>query len=401
MIPWLGDSAKVIHVSKSGNDNNGGVAQQYPVSLANDSKLTIGAAVTACPDGGTIIIWPGDYVEKVNLDAADKAINLIGTNRMKCRILPSSGNAGIALEDGCTVQNLYVYSINQQAIIGTVKKNFTVSDCYLSNGGANALCFNYSDNVLIKRCYVFSKSMPIYAGNNTIIEDCFIIGDGTYTGIPNNPRLISGIGDISTSLILRNSLLLMQPSYQKGTDLYQVSVAIKGIYGIGRVIIENCDILIDGSKPGGANPASYFDGDAYGIHNCDYVSIANSRIHTITDQNKSKTAYSLYLKTKAQLLNCSLTSAGQSASYDLYASSARVAVLTGCNYDSSKVHSNVTVQSAMDPNGPLIQAAKSIVNKAVQNKITGAIDYYDDDGQTIILTQTPTEAESTITRTPS
>ena len=89
------------------------------------------------------------------------------------------------------------------------------------------------------------------------------------------------------------------------------------------------------------------------------------------------------------------------ASYDLYAASAKTAILTGCNYDSSKVHNNVTVQSALDTNGPLIQAAKLIVNKAVQNKITGAIDYYDDDGQTIILTQTPTEAESTITRMPS
>jgi hypothetical protein len=47
------------------------------------------------------------------------------------------------------------------------------------------------------------------------------------------------------------------------------------------------------------------------------------------------------------------------------------------------------------------KAAKTLVNKAIQNKITGAINYYDDDGETIILTHTPTDAESTITRTPS
>lgn len=47
------------------------------------------------------------------------------------------------------------------------------------------------------------------------------------------------------------------------------------------------------------------------------------------------------------------------------------------------------------------KSAKLLVNKAVQNKNTGAIEYYDDDGQTVILTHTPSDSESTITRTPS
>ena len=72
MIPWVGDSSFVIHVSKSGDDANGGVAQQYPVSLANDAKLTISSAVSACPDGGIIIVWPGDYAETVDIKTAAK-----------------------------------------------------------------------------------------------------------------------------------------------------------------------------------------------------------------------------------------------------------------------------------------------------------------------------------------
>ncbi len=44
---------------------------------------------------------------------------------------------------------------------------------------------------------------------------------------------------------------------------------------------------------------------------------------------------------------------------------------------------------------------KILANKAVQNKSTGAIDYYDDDGQTVILTHIPTDDESSVTRTPS
>lgn len=47
------------------------------------------------------------------------------------------------------------------------------------------------------------------------------------------------------------------------------------------------------------------------------------------------------------------------------------------------------------------KAAKVIINKAIQNKTTGKIDYYDDDGSTILLSHTPTDAEATITRTPS
>jgi len=44
---------------------------------------------------------------------------------------------------------------------------------------------------------------------------------------------------------------------------------------------------------------------------------------------------------------------------------------------------------------------KLLANKAVQKKSTGEIKYYDDDGQTVLLTHTPADAAATITRTPS
>jgi len=50
--------------------------------------------------------------------------------------------------------------------------------------------------------------------------------------------------------------------------------------------------------------------------------------------------------------------------------------------------------------GRRLTVDKILANKAVQNKVTGAIDYYDDDGQTVILTHTPTDDQSSITRTP-
>jgi hypothetical protein len=48
-----------------------------------------------------------------------------------------------------------------------------------------------------------------------------------------------------------------------------------------------------------------------------------------------------------------------------------------------------------------VTSDKLLANKAVQNKSTGEIKYYDNDGQTILLTHTPTDAAATITRTPS
>jgi hypothetical protein len=47
-----------------------------------------------------------------------------------------------------------------------------------------------------------------------------------------------------------------------------------------------------------------------------------------------------------------------------------------------------------------LTAVKFLVNKAVQDSLTETIDYYDDDGQTILLTQTLREGARTFTRTP-
>jgi hypothetical protein len=44
------------------------------------------------------------------------------------------------------------------------------------------------------------------------------------------------------------------------------------------------------------------------------------------------------------------------------------------------------------------KAAKVLVNKAVQDKVTGQIRYYDDDGQAVILTHTPSEGEEQLVR---
>lgn len=79
-------------------------------------------------------------------------------------------------------------------------------------------------------------------------------------------------------------------------------------------------------------------------------------------------------------------------------------VLVGSEIDGESVNAVLAIFSIENRfAGSLLfkKAAKVLTNKAVQNKNTGAIQYYDDDGETVILTHTPTDAESTITRTSS
>ena len=79
-------------------------------------------------------------------------------------------------------------------------------------------------------------------------------------------------------------------------------------------------------------------------------------------------------------------------------------VLAGATIDGESVNAVLAMFSIENRFGGSLlfeKAAKLLVNNAVQNKVTGVVDYYDDDGETIILTHTPTEGESIITRTSS
>jgi len=348
MIPYLFDSNRTLHVSKAGSDSNDGHAKQYPVSLANDSMLTIGAAVTAAADGDTIVIWPGDYAESVLLDDANKGLNLIGTNRMKSRIVPATG-AAIDLEDNCSIRNLYAHSTNLQAVVATGKENFTLEDCYFSNAGANTLCLSLSVNVLIRRCFILGKCLPLYTGYSTIVEDCFLISTCRYTLI--NSGGISGPGFDDVVVILKNSSILVQPGYKEDGIVYTNAKDIKGIYNVSNLIIDNCNIRVDGYKVAAAHANSVLTGNAYGIHQCMKTSIANSNIFVRADQNQVKTAYGIFhafdaISYLTQLLNTGIkTESTLGSSYDLYATTtARTIYMTGCTYDSAKKNSLVTVK---------------------------------------------------------
>jgi len=393
---WFGDSANVIHVSKSGNDSNGGAAQQYPVNFANDAKLTIGSAVTACPDGGTIIVWPGDYDETVDIETAEKQITLIGTHpRLSC-IKPTTGK-GVVGYHGLTLKNISVEVQDDasQAVDCQGMDDLSFFNCYIHTRGMDGLYFGGCNKAVVDNCFVFAGYDGIYAGEDTTITNSTVITDGCY-GTTGVARAICAANWYDRVLI-RNSVIMAQAKYGdekigKSAALYECE---RDLIAIDNCIatLENCSVWADGSLPTLPHASSFCSGNAYCIQGAQFIA-KNTRFYAYTDANQSSTVgYAIVVGTNCIVNSCSIDANGTSAAYDFYAAGAKTIKLLNCAYDTSQVHSNVTVRG-------VDKAAQVITNKAIQNKSTGVIDYYDDSGSSVILTHTPTDTESTITRTP-
>ncbi len=402
---WLGDSANVIHVSKSGNDSNGGVAQQYPVSLASDSKLTIGSALSACPDGGTIVIWPGEYAEQVDIDSASKSIRLVGTHRYKCMISQSSAGDVVTGYDQCVFENLSIIQTGTGKAL-VVDDETKVVGCDVISSGIDGLYGCSKKRVKIKNCYVFSSYDSVYLGNEGLIEDSLIVTDGCYPG--------SGIAravctnDATRDVIVRNSTLIAQPSYGKATspfpDLYESDRDLYCIKTARTAVLDNCVLVASDYKPGGAHADSYAAGDSFCVNGVQCLVASNCSFLSWTDQNEQDTtAYGLH-NTNGQVQNGRFSVMGQTASWALYTTATNKVYLLNTCYDAASIGSGVELKAVPDADGGVevsgkaLTAAKILANKAVQNKSTGAIAYYDDDGQTVIMTHTPSDGESSIVR---
>jgi len=247
------DSDHVFHVSKTGNDANGGLAQQYPISLVNDSKLTIGSALSAAASGDTIIIWPGDYAETVNLDTANKTLTIIGTDRYKSKIVPASGNA-LVLENGCTLLNLNIEALEATTDIYAVnadgKTDILIDGCIMY-GRTDGLLMTDSFNYIVKNSRIKGKydGVNVHAALGFVFDNCVLITDGTY-GTTTNSRSIFGGGRgcfNNCSIIARRI----------DTTANNLGGCIDHAFAAANMTFNNCLFDVDG----GANQS----GEAYGV----------------------------------------------------------------------------------------------------------------------------------------
>jgi hypothetical protein len=366
---YMNDSSRVWHVAKQGNDGNSGHASQYPVNLANDAKLTITAAVNAAQSGDVIVIWPGDYAENVN--CGTKVITLIGISQSKSKIVPATGD-GIVLANDCSLLNLAVEALatNAKAINAMSKLNIKIEDCDIY-GAYDGVYFVSASHIFLINSRIRGKYDGGNCGSATgiVAENCIFQGLGTYgTNVPC--RGLYGVG----SGCYHNCLFLAERNDVSSQDIGAVYLTNNA-----RAVFSNC--IFDVTAGAGHT------GNVFGVLVNGTNGAAILRGCSARSASSGSPAFGptdLWLSSGAMIV-----------SESFYSTSSGTIAQGGSGW-SAAVKQQAAAAIAEDVE--LQKAIKMLVNKAVQDKLTGMIRYYDNDGETVVLTHTPSEDDSSITR---
>jgi len=379
---YLGDSDYVWHVNSTAADNS-----KDGHSFANAKKTLVttdngDGAITAAASGDTIIIWPGTYDEAVNLDTLNKSLTIIGSNREKCIINNATGTgSGIILEDSCELYNLTCKSGTGNGAAGIDCGTKTrlvlvnvIAQSISVTGATDGLLANGTMGLNAKNCVFFGAydGAVVSNGRNLLFERCHFESTGEY---PGTVKAMTSGGGAAGAVFKTCSFYVYRESTEdyKGIAAYskQGNVFIGcTFHAEGKTLLTGCEADMSALYSGGGT-----------------------------------------------FIGCSFKSIAETGYTALDIESAQPPILCGCDYDPDKVSGIVKFLESgvsIDSNGRfdiskiggsdasvLETAAKMLTNKAIQTKSTGAIVYYDDDGETPILTHTPIDGDSTITRTPS
>lgn len=431
-VPYFSEVANdyVQHVDGTGGDDaNSGKTFALAVE-------TIGQAVTNVPNGGIIIIYPGTYAEFVDLNTANKDVVLAGLDPGQCIIQPAADSDGIKVNlvgatdgypdlGGTIIQNLTVKTTGtgHKSVDAAGARFLQVINCRIEahDDSMDALYIPAS-YCKIERCYIYGTYDVLYMSDG-VVKDCIIIGDGLSSNASAHTYGIKcGGGGFATQLrskggvLIENTKIIMNPTIFEGapakvTADYAVTQDYTGIANTGPLRLVNCEIQVksvdaeDGTSTGDAIAVKSSQGLLL-VNNCDIYAEANNAVASATaidcdDMNISNSNIYSSGVVASRDINAIGDVNLRATTYDALKTTVGGSFDPGALADSngrvdiSKINGNTDSVTRLD------KATKLLTNKAVQNKNTGAIDYYDDDGQTILFTHTPIDDESTITRTPS
>ena len=173
------DSIHIWHVAKTGNDNNSGHAGQYPINLAANAKLTIQAAVNASLEGDTIYIWPGEYVESINMTGyPNRTMDGINRGAVNIKPYPPLSNVnGILAEDGMVIRNLKTRVIEGTnfGVAADSKKDIWIDNCDIIGmeagvAAGGAVRMRITNSIILG----YYKGLQAYGAIDVVANNCII-----------------------------------------------------------------------------------------------------------------------------------------------------------------------------------------------------------------------------------
>jgi len=367
----------------NGNDSNGGHRWW-------DAKATISAAITAASDGDTIYIGPGTYDENVHVN---KELNIHGAGMRLTTVTSDDDNAIYITGKNSHITDIAGISTADSKmgikIFGLSGADYiTLERCY-GEGDFDGIMVqngNLIQNVRLIDCYGVSKydGLTVEGGCNIQISGC--------VGETNGENISGGVHAMfvqGQNVTVDNCLCFANRAKNGEYDLCGLIIRA---HEDNLVSVRNTSVYVNHTGTG--------DHDVYGIcslSNTDFspvVHISNCNVRVVATAG---TVCGFYNKDgKIAIYDTSFTFGSPPGdAYRIYNEDADETVRTfRVTSDNKSVQDYGLVEAHHD------KAAKVILNKAVQNKATGAVQYYDDDGQTVILTHTPQDGESQITRMP-
>ncbi len=231
--------------------------------------------------------------------------------------------------------------------------------------------------------------------SNLLMDNCFIEATGEVAG---SEIICMTYGASGLGAIIRNTGIIGKTTVASCTNLIGLKC------GAAQIMFENCSFNLNAAQ----TPTGY----VAAISNATSPPTAYPRILmkncNVYVNSGIAATYGIYLTKGEAYITDSLIMT-PAAGNSLKQVDPGILQVAGCRYDETTVSGSIIITpSNVDKfNGSeddvlrLNKATKLLTNKAIQNKSSGIIDYYDDDGETVILTHTPADGESTIERTPS